>query len=105
GCDEAIEVVVARPPAARDADEPAARELPDVDAGRLEPRDGVRGLVVWAEADEGRPVGRRHDLEAPRQQLAAPLGRLPRTLEAPRGAQRKRCEHRPERALRPPAGL
>ena len=35
--DEAVEVVVARPPAARDPDEPAARELADVDAGRVEP--------------------------------------------------------------------
>src|SRR6188472_3840002 len=52
GGDEAVEVVVARPPAARDADEPTPGQFPDVDVGRMELGDDVRGLLaVGTEAD------------------------------------------------------
>ena len=62
--DEPIEILVARPPAARDADEAATRDVADVDALRVQPSDESGRVVLRC--------GRRRASRPPRARRARP---------------------------------
>ena len=77
---EAVEVVVARPPAARDAYQPATRQLAHVHARGMEPLDDLRRLLLRPERDQRRRDGGGDDLH-PRLEEGAAARR--RTRRAP----------------------
>ena len=94
---EPLEVVVARPPAARDAHQPAAGQLADVDVRRVEPGDDVGGRLLGSERDERRGDRRRDELDPRREERAAAGRGLRGAVVRPVGAKRERGEHAPER--------
>src|ERR687891_242200 len=85
--DEALQVLLARPPTDRRADETRSREVAHDDAGLVQPLDDRGGLLSCRPpGDEGRALSRRHDVVARfGEERAAALGHLTRVLEGPRG--------------------
>ena len=98
--DETAQVVLARPPAARDADEVAPRQLADDHAELVERRDERCRIAGWAEGDERGLVRRRHDVDERREQLAAAGGRPGGALVTPVRMHRERSLEAGERRRR-----
>ena len=111
--EQALEVVVARPVAARDADQVAARELADDHALAAELGDELGRVARRAEGDEAGLVRLRDDLETLLERGAALRGHLGHALEAPvrrdvesgrEAGERRRADPAAVEALRALAG-
>src|SRR6185295_3334551 len=102
GGGQACEVVLVRPPAARDADEAAPGYLAHCDVGLREAGD-QRRRILRPEGDE-RCVS-RYDLDVGLQQLPAAAGLLSGPFETPVGRQLERGQEAHEAGGRNPAGV
>src|SRR4051794_41823719 len=71
GRDEASDVIIARPPAARRSQPLRAGDAADDDTSSKEPCDDVFRILVDLERDEAGLAGRRHDTHAFGKCLAA----------------------------------